>query len=151
MLGCVLTKRRGMSVLLIDQIIETVSRKMAFLSKQKELSSLQKRALFLCQRQFIGHAKNVWTEGQQQIATVYATEYESAKAMQLDDILLYPFPSRQYIQEIFVCHVLDLLPMYEKALMHVYGECYVPASRGDLEEEIYMDCPKGLDHDESEC
>jgi hypothetical protein len=22
---------------------------------------------------------------------------------------------------------------------------------GDLEEEIYMDCPKGLDHDESEC
>ena len=120
-LGCVLTKRRGMSIALVDQIIESVSKKTSFLSKQKELSSLQKNMFCRTKRVFIAHAKNVPTEGQQHIFTVDAEEHESAKAMPLDDILPCPFPKRQCIQEIFVSRVLDLLPMYEKGLMRVYG------------------------------
>jgi hypothetical protein len=57
-LGCVLTRRRGMSVSLVDNIIESVSRKTSFLSKQKELLSIQRSVFCRCKRVFIAHAKN---------------------------------------------------------------------------------------------
>jgi hypothetical protein len=91
-LGCVLTKRRGMSVSLVDNVVESVSRKTSFLSKQKKLSSTQKSIFCRCKRVLIARAQNVRTEGQQQIVTVDAEECESAKAMALDDILPCPFP-----------------------------------------------------------
>jgi hypothetical protein len=99
-LGCVLTKRRGISVSLVEQIIESVSKKMSFMSKQKDLLSLQKRLFCQCKGVFVVHAKTVRTEGQQQIITVDADEYESAEVMLLDDTLPYPFRSRQYVQEL---------------------------------------------------
>ena len=66
---------------LVDLIINSESKKTLFLSKQKELSSLQK-INFVEGLLLIAHAKNVWTEGQQQLFTVDVEEhYESVKAM----------------------------------------------------------------------
>jgi hypothetical protein len=111
-----ITKKRAVTVDLINDLVSHTARSTSFSSMQGMYVEAQKT-------KFCGTLRNVVVAMASPVLedTLNKPSEFNINALTFDKVTPYPLPSLQYLQEAFVQRILELLPSFERSLQMVGG------------------------------
>jgi hypothetical protein len=117
-LGMTISRKRAFTTKLVDSIIDDAAGQMSFQRIQKTLAGRQSRAFYTLKRDFYSVRANKEIQGRMLNYSVDVTNCD----ISLEQVVPYPFPSRNYVQSVFVKRMLDRLPFFERHLQLIFGK-----------------------------